>query len=158
MSVRITAVELEACEAAARMEKAHEDYCTTLGNIAMTDNDIEREIQAKGLNAPRITPEQIEKTIALECYTTGDCFAVWRYDVSSTEDKARLLDSLSLLTGCVCVLVLKNGFTVTGENACVSRENFDETLGRKIARQKAVEKIWALEGYLLKEKLYAAAE
>ncbi len=57
----------------------------------------------------------------------------------------------------VCVLTLKNGTTITGESACVSPENFDEQLGRKFAREKAVEKIWALKGYLLKEKLYQAS-
>src|SRR6202000_180087 len=81
----------------------------------------------------------------------GDCFAVERYVMTSNEEKSRLLQSLELLT--VCVLVLKSGFTVTGESACVSHENFDGPLGRKIARQKAVEKIWALEGYRLKQEL-----
>ncbi len=52
-----------------------------------------------------------------------------------------------------CVLVLRNGFTVTGESACASQENFDAEIGRKIARQNAVNKIWMLEGYLLKQKL-----
>lgn len=47
----------------------------------------------------------------------------------------------------------KNGFTVTGESACASPENFDAEIGRKIARQNAVNKIWMLEGYLLKQKL-----
>ncbi len=54
----------------------------------------------------------------------------------------------------ICVLVLKNGFTVTGESACVSSENFDKLVGQKIAYEKAREKIWMLEGYLLKEYLY----
>ena len=58
----------------------------------------------------------------------------------------------------VCVLTLQNGTTITGESACVSPENFDEQLGRKYAREKAIEKIWALEGYLLKENLYRASK
>lgn len=58
----------------------------------------------------------------------------------------------------VCVLTLQNGTTITGESACVSPENFDEQLGRKFAREKAVEKIWALEGYLLKENLYQSSK
>ncbi|ENM1631569.1 hypothetical protein AB6T03_004545, partial [Salmonella enterica] len=49
--------------------------------------------------------------------------------------------------------ILRNGFTVTGESACVSPKNFDAEIGRKAARQKAIDKIWMLEGYLLKEKL-----
>ena len=54
----------------------------------------------------------------------------------------------------ICVLTLRNGFTVTGESAAASKENFDEEIGRKIARDNAKNKIWALEGYLLKERLY----
>ena len=57
----------------------------------------------------------------------------------------------SMLT--ICVLTLQNGFTVTGESACASPENFDAEIGRKIARQNAVNKIWQLEGYLLKQRL-----
>lgn len=40
-----------------------------------------------------------------------------------------------------CVLVLRNGFTVTGESACASPDNFDAEVGQKIARQNAVAKI-----------------
>ena len=60
--------------------------------------------------------------------------------------------SLDLLT--FCVLVLRNGFTATGESACASPENFDAELGRKIARQNAVAKIWPLMGYALKQDLF----
>lgn len=59
---------------------------------------------------------------------------------------------LSLLT--FCVLVLQNGFTVTGESACASPENYDENIGRQIARENAVQKICPLMGYQLKEQLY----
>ena len=59
--------------------------------------------------------------------------------------------TLQLLT--FCVLVLRNGFTVTGESACASPENFDAELGRKIARQNAINKAWPLMGYHLKQKL-----
>jgi hypothetical protein len=62
--------------------------------------------------------------------------------------------ALGLLT--FCVLVLHNGFPVTGEFACASPENFDAELGRKIARQNAVAKIWPLLGFALKERLHAA--
>jgi hypothetical protein len=56
-----------------------------------------------------------------------------------------------------CVLTLRNDFTVTGESACASPENFDEEIGRKVARANAVQKIWPLMGYALKEKLAAQA-
>jgi Phage protein (N4 Gp49/phage Sf6 gene 66) family len=104
------------------------------------DSAIEQEIQAKGLTAPRVTPADIEGNIAGEHYfTAGEA-------TGYTEDVA-----LKLLT--FCVLVLKNGFTVTGESACASPENFDADIGRKIARANAVNKIWPLMGYALKEKL-----
>ena len=53
----------------------------------------------------------------------------------------------------VCCLTLRNGYAVTGEAACVSQNNFDITIGRQIARENAREKIWQLEGYLLKEAI-----
>ena len=110
----------------------------------MNDQAIEQEIQAKGLTAPRVTPADIEANIVSEWYFTA-------------ADGARIGGSephpLDLLT--FCVLVLRNGFTVTGESACASPENFDAELGRKIARQNAVAKIWPLMGYALKYRLHA---
>jgi Phage protein (N4 Gp49/phage Sf6 gene 66) family len=121
-------------------------------------DNIEQEIQSKGLTAPRVTPAQIEATIAYEYNFTAQEGAIGAIYVHNQHgDMPPVIgthESLSLLT--ICVLVLKNGFTVTGESACASPENFDADLGRKIARQHAVEKIWPLEGYLLKAKLAAA--
>lgn len=115
----------------------------------MSDQEIEKEIQAKGLIAPRVTPQHVEDVITSEFYFT----AAVGYEAASGHrpDSVRAGVALSLLT--FCVLVLRNGFTVTGESACASPENFDAEIGRKIARAKAVEKIWLLEGYLLKEQL-----
>jgi len=96
----------------------------------MTSINIEKEIVKKGLTAPRITPDDIESAIAMEQYHVFP-------------------DS----TFTVCLLTLQNGFNVIGESACASPENFDADIGRKIARENAKNKIWALEGYLLKEKL-----
>jgi hypothetical protein len=109
----------------------------------MTDK-IEQEIQAKGLTAPRVTPADIEASIAGEYYFTA---------ADATQGGPQL-PGLELLT--FCVLVLKNGFTVTGESACASPENFDAEIERKIARDNAKQKIWVLEGYLLKQSLYNA--
>jgi len=97
----------------------------------MSEESIENEIQAKGLNAPRLTPALIDAAIAKEQYHVfeGSCLTV-------------------------CCLTLRNGFTVVGESACASPANFNAELGQKIAREKARDKIWALEGYLLKQKLH----
>lgn len=110
-----------------------------------TDHDIEREIQEKGLTAPRVTPADIEARIDFEYYFTASDGV--RGASGNIDHAAALL----LLT--FCVLVLRNGFTVTGESACASPENFDAELGRKIARDNARQKIWALEGYTLRNKL-----
>jgi hypothetical protein len=115
----------------------------------VTDPGIEREIQAKGLNAPRITPAGVEANIASEHYFTAEAAAI-----AAGDDASKLHESLSLLT--ICVLVLKNGFTVTGESACASPENFDAEIGRKVARQNAVNKVWPLMGYALKQSLHEA--
>lgn len=109
----------------------------------MTSKGIEQEIQDKGLAAPRVTPDHIESIILAETYFTAADGAI------ATGDDYH--DSLALLT--FCVLTLQNGFTVTGESACASPENFDAEIGRKIARENAVDKIWMLEGYLLKQRL-----
>ncbi|PRE78317.1 Gp49 family protein [Burkholderia gladioli] len=118
----------------------------------MNDNDIEREIIEKGKTAPRVTPDGIEAVITREFYFTAaeGVAGASGHHVGS----ARAGTALSLLT--FCVLVLRNGFTVTGESACASPENFDAEIGRKIARQNAVAKIWPLEGYLLKQRLHDA--
>lgn len=167
----------------------------------MNDQKIEQEIQAKGLNAPRITPKDIEANIAAEYFFTAekavsgfnrimvDRFLGWKLPDDFAPDchinfdreaaaafveswptgtnllhagqakemlqhvigGAPVMPALGLLT--FCVLVLKNGFTVTGESACASPENFDAEIGRKIARQNAVNKIWPLMGYELRSRL-----
>ena len=119
----------------------------------MSDKSIEQEIQDKGLNAPRITPAIVEANIASEHYFTGDRAVVAMFSdnvISGTAADA--YKALSLLT--FCVLVLRNGFTITGTSACASPENFDAEIGQKIARQNAVAQVWPLMGYSLKQQLH----
>jgi len=116
------------------------------------DASIESEIIAKGLTAPRVTPGDIEANIASEHYFTAEQGAFAAFSPPTGADTVP--PALSLLT--FCVLVLRNGFTVTGESACASPENFDADLGRKIARANAVNKIWPLMGYELKERMFQA--
>lgn len=116
-----------------------------------TDSQIEQEIQDKGLTAPRVTQMSIESAIAgIYYFRASD--GVEHADRAACSDLAHW-QSLRLLT--VCVIVMRNGFTVMGKSACASPENFDEELGRNIARQDAVNQIWPLEGYLLKSRLAA---
>ena len=109
----------------------------------MTEKEIEKEIQDKGLNAPRLTPQLIDDTIAGEYFMRA----------SDAVEGAPILDGLKCLT--ICVLVLKNGYTIVGKSACASPENFNQELGNKIAREDARRQIWALEGYALRNKLAA---
>lgn len=121
------------------------------------EQSIEQEIQDKGLTAPRITRVDIEAEIAAEhCFTAME--GVCGNDV--IHGRGRPLANipgarqLGLLT--ICVLVLKNGFTVTGTSACVSPENFDPDIGRKVAREDAIDKIWPLLGFRLRDRLNMA--
>ena len=121
----------------------------------MSDLDIECEIVAKGLTAPRVTPQDIEANIAQEFYFTA-ADAVRALGGLPRAQQHENLKNIELLT--FCVLVLKNGFTVTGESACASPENFNAELGRKIARENAINKVWPLMGYELKCRLFAGKD
>ena len=100
---------------------------------------------AKVAVAPRVALEHIESCVEREHYiNVGD--AVERKSIGGVRFPEDLLT--------ICVLVLKNGFTVTGESACASPENFNRELGQQIARRNALEKVWMLEGYLLRERLF----
>ena len=118
----------------------------------MTHDDIESEIQAKGKTAPRITPADVAANITSEFYfTAADGVDGRAWSTARATNSMRDGTALGLLT--FCVLVLRNGFTVTGESACASPENFDAEIGQKIARANAVQKIWPLMGYELKQRL-----
>lgn len=96
-----------------------------------TDEQLQADHAASGHNAPRVTPDQLDETISAAQY--------WQPEGTT-------------LT--VCVLTLANGFHVTGESASASAENFDAEIGRKLAYDHARNKIWVLEGYLLRQRLH----
>jgi hypothetical protein len=106
----------------------------------------EREIAAVANKALRITPKIVEGEIASEHYFTA---------AQGVAGAGQLMEgvpeSLGLLT--ICVLVLRNGFTVLGKSACASPENFDLEIGTSLAREDAVRQIWPLMGYELKSWL-----
>lgn len=90
--------------------------------------------QATTPDLPRVTLETIEGLIVNEQYH--------RFEGTTVT---------------ACCLTLRNGFNAVGESACVSAANFNAEIGRKIARENAREKVWALEGYLLREMLHQAS-
>lgn len=115
-------------------------------------NDIEQTILQLDLNAPRVTPNDLEANIAAEHYfTAADGVA----GTGTAPGASPVAVPLYLLT--FCVLVLRNGFTVTGESACASPENFNAELGRTIARKNALAKLWPLMGYELRSRLAESA-
>lgn len=99
----------------------------------MIELGIEEQIQAKGLNAPRVHPETIERL------------------------KARIEFKQVVPEGTPSTLIhafLDGRFFLSlGHSACVSPENFDPAIGHSIAmtkaRQAAEDKLWELEGYRL---------
>lgn len=95
------------------------------------EQTIEEMIKAKGLNAPRITPQHIEDTIRRQHY--------------------HLFPGTTTMA---CLLELRNGFTVMGKSACADARNFDQEVGMRVAREDAVRQVWQLEGYLLRERLH----
>lgn len=145
------------------------------------NESLESAIVAAGATkAPRVTPADIAANIASESYFTAADGVRYNW---LTEDHAnfdareivqRIADgiparshactsanidsnadvpaALSLLT--FCVLTLRNGFTVTGESACASPENYNAEIGRRIARENAISKVWPLMGYSLKQSLH----
>lgn len=128
----------------------HAIRCQPTKENTMNDQQIEQEIIAKGKTAPRVTPSDIEANIASEWYI----IAAEGVPHDSFHGPVPANSPLYQLT--FCVLVLQNGFTVTGESACASPENFDAEIGRKIARENAKQKIWPLMGYALKQRLHDA--
>lgn len=99
------------------------------------EQNIEQQLQDKGLNAPRLSPELIDSVIESESYVV-------------------LPSGKSM----ICELMLRNGYSVRGEASVVSKDNFDENIGRQISRANAREKIWQLEGYLLQQKLWESRQ
>lgn len=127
----------------------------------MTDDKTEQKIQEKGLSAPRVTPQHVDEEIASVHFFTA-AQGVAKANDERAFHNGGTIDTqtheppapLRLLT--FCVLVLNNGFTVTGESACASPENFDAEIGRDIAFEKAKEKIWPLLGFRLRDQLAQA--
>ncbi len=117
-----------------------------------SDRGVEQAIQAAGLTGPRVTPQDIRDAIVSEYFFTAADAVSYNAGGPTVAPE----ESLKLLT--FCVLVLRNGFTVTGKSACAAPENFDAEIGRRIARGDAVNQIWPLMGYALKDRLWRDSE
>lgn len=94
---------------------------------------IEDRINEKGMNSPRIKPKDVDDFI--------DEHVPAQYHVFPGSNTT------------VCLLTLNNGYTLVGESACVSPENFDPEIGQEVAYKDARNKIWPLLGFLLNDKM-----
>lgn len=92
-------------------------------------NTQELETRLEGQTAPRVTKDGIEARIKDVKYTSRETLTV-------------------------CIIEMVNGFIVVGHSACASPENYDEQIGQTLAYDNAFAKLWALEGYLLRERLW----
>lgn len=98
-----------------------------------------------------VTKESIKEKIKSVYYlNAGSALAMM--DKIDEADKA----NLSLVT--ICIIILENGFKVEGVSACVDPANYNEDIGRECAYENAFNKIWELEGYMLRQSLHEKAE
>jgi Phage protein (N4 Gp49/phage Sf6 gene 66) family len=108
----------------------------------------EKEIAAIAV-APRVTKQELDAAIhRIDYFTAADGVR------GATPNGLRTTvphDSLKLLT--ICVITLKNGFSVRGESACASPENFNKELGQRLAYENAFSHLWPLFGFKLKDQL-----
>jgi hypothetical protein len=109
----------------------------------MTDEELKAAIAAK--TAPKVTLEMMEARIATVSYFSGN----QSRQVNEIDYIDGLPETLTL-----CSIELDNGYSVRGESACVSIENFDYEIGKKLAYKAAVAKLWPLFGFLLAEQLH----
>jgi hypothetical protein len=97
--------------------------------------------------APRVTLKDIEENIKDRFDFTADqallCLQI------GSGDQLTAVENLS-----ICLLVMKNGFTVIGKSAPASPENFNRDLGKKFAYEDAVRQLWPLMGFELRERLH----
>lgn len=93
---------------------------------------------------PRVTLQDIKDAIAA------------RYDFTADRAleglKVPVVPGLEVLS--ICILVMRNGFTVIGKSAPASPENFNADLGRDYAYEDAIKQLWPLMGFALRDRLW----
>lgn len=105
-------------------------------------------LAAKGATAPRVSLDDMKAKVAREHYfVAADAVSAVENSVSAPDDPLRLLT--------ICILVMRNGFTIIGKSAPASPENFDRDKGRTFAYEDAIKQLWPLEGYALRDRLAA---
>lgn len=109
-------------------------------------------IAAAGATAPRVALRDMKDRIVGTFYALGSDFMPWAQATSLQH----IHDSLGVLT--ICILVLDNGWTLVGKSAPASAENFDAEKGQLFAYEDAIRQLWPLEGYRLRNQLWAVEQ
>lgn len=121
----------------------------TLPVVDPGPDSLEREIQAKAANGPRVTPADIEAEIAAEFYFTAADGVLGQSEMGTRPAAWTNLDQVT-----ICTLVLRNGAKVLGVNyGAIDRAQHDAAKGRVAARAAAVEMVWVLLGFRLRDEL-----
>lgn len=94
-----------------------------------------------------LTIEKIEESIRKKIIISGYDAASGNVAFLSDEDIATLENVT------ICILIMKNGFVVTGESAPIDSADYCFEVGRQVAYQRALDKLYPLIGYELKTKL-----
>ena len=112
------------------------------------------EYSAARATHPRVSLADMETKIIRQFYLNGgDAALVFDQHTARNGPLDDEIKSLEALT--ICILVMKNGFTVIGKSAPASPENFDREKGERFAYEDAIKQLWPLEGYALRDKLSA---
>jgi hypothetical protein len=104
---------------------------------------------------PRVSLADIEASIGARYHFTADK-AVAKTSTGTYAGDFEVpiaIEALQLLS--ICILVMRNGFTVIGKSAPASPENFNADLGKKFAYEDAIRQMWPLMGFALRDKLAA---
>jgi hypothetical protein len=115
-------------------------------SLEATDQDA-----AAVAKAPRVSLKDIEAAIDQRYDFTAGAALANLYD----PDLHSIPKSLDVLS--ICILVMKNGFTVIGKSAPASPDNYVMEVGTRFAYEEAVRQIWPLMGYALRDRLAADA-
>lgn len=93
--------------------------------------------------APRVSLSDIEGAIE----------AVYHAPANALAHATGLQSPPALEVLSICLVVMRNGFTIVGKSAPASPENFNRDLGQKLAYEDCIRQIWPLMGFALRDKL-----
>lgn len=113
--------------------------------VDQREAELDRRI-AKREAAAVLTDKTVEAQIVSE-------YAICAFD--AFKDQPNIAPDAERALRCVTiiVLVLRNGFCITGSSACASPENYDATRERKESRADALAKLWLVSEYAARNQL-----